>query len=91
MAAQNEQKETHHRDRTDASRTASYMDESSFTKDPERQSDDTGEANNMAEKTALEDPNIVNWGEDDPENPLNWSTAKKMGVVSVVAFITMLS
>ena len=41
---------------------------------------------------APKDPNIVNWdGPDDPENPLNWSSAKKFGAISIVSLITMLS
>ncbi|KAL5400135.1 hypothetical protein PMIN03_000327 [Paraphaeosphaeria minitans] len=43
------------------------------------------------EKPVLEDPNIVNWEKDAPDNPMNWPSSKKIGVVAVVAFITMLS
>jgi len=44
------------------------------------------------DESILKDHNIVNWdGADDIENPLNWSSSKKIGVISVVAFITMLS
>jgi hypothetical protein len=85
------QKESHNHEDTDVSHSASYVDESSSTKDVERQSHDASHTDGTAEKTVLEDPDIVNWGEDDPENPLNWSASKKIGVVSVVAFITMLS
>jgi hypothetical protein len=38
------------------------------------------------------DPNIVWWdGDDDPENPMNWSSATKWGAISVVAAITFLT
>ncbi|KAL9610375.1 MAG: hypothetical protein Q9167_004915 [Letrouitia subvulpina] len=39
-----------------------------------------------------EDPNIVDWdGPDDPENPLNWSVAKKLAAIGIVSMITLLS
>lgn len=39
-----------------------------------------------------EDPNIVAWdGPDDPQNPINWSFAKKWGTVSLVSAITFLT
>ena len=35
------------------------------------------------------DPNIVEWtGPDDPENPMNWSFAKKMRITTVTALMT---
>lgn len=38
------------------------------------------------------DPNIVDWdGPDDPENPMNWPTWRKLvsvGIVSAITFIT---
>jgi hypothetical protein len=38
------------------------------------------------------DPNIVDWdGPDDPENPLNWSTAKKNVHVVVVSLFTLVA
>ena len=38
------------------------------------------------------DPNIVDWdGPDDPENPLNWPTSKKLSTLSMVSIITFLS
>lgn len=38
------------------------------------------------------DPNIVDFdGPDDPENPLNWSTKKKWGMVTLVSAITFLT
>jgi hypothetical protein len=38
------------------------------------------------------DPNIVTWdGPNDPENPMNWSAAKKYSAIGIVSFITLLS
>ena len=38
------------------------------------------------------DPDLVDWdGEDDPENPLNWPASKKLPLMFVISFITMLS
>lgn len=37
-------------------------------------------------------PNIVDWnGPDDPANPMNWTLAKKSGVIAVISAITFLS
>lgn len=44
------------------------------------------------EEQADQDPNIVDWdGPDDPENPMNWPTWRKVlaiGIVSAITFIT---
>jgi hypothetical protein len=41
---------------------------------------------------AQADPNIVTWdGPDDPANPMNWTTKKKVTAVGIVSFITFLS
>lgn len=38
------------------------------------------------------DPNIVDWdGPDDPSNPMNWSTAKKLSTLTMVSVVTFLS
>ena len=43
------------------------------------------------EKTSP-DPNIVDWdGPDDPANPMNWSSGKKVAAIGIVSLITMLS
>ena len=43
------------------------------------------------EKTP-KDPNLVDWdGQDDPANPLNWSSVKKIAAIGIVSLITMLS
>lgn len=39
-----------------------------------------------------QDPNIVDWnGPTDPENPLNWSSPKKLATLFIVTLITFLS
>ncbi|KAJ5331705.1 benomyl/methotrexate resistance protein [Penicillium atrosanguineum] len=50
----------------------------------------------VSEKTASEpDPDLVNWdGEDDPENPVNWTLKKKWangGLLASMTFITPLA
>ena len=38
------------------------------------------------------DPNIVDWGGPyDPENPLNWSSGLKSGIVATVSSITFIT
>ena len=73
------------------SRSTSNADETRYSQDIEQQAVQNDGASDATEKTALKDPNIVDWEVDDPENPLNWSSMKKSGVVIVVAFISMLS
>lgn len=50
------------------------------------------EQQSRQEQSQDEDANLVWWdGEDDPENPMNWSTKKKwsnLGLMSCVTFIT---
>ena len=44
------------------------------------------------EKKVVDDPNVVDWdGPNDPANPLNWPTAKKVAALSLISFITLLS
>jgi hypothetical protein len=39
-----------------------------------------------------EDPNVVDWdGPDDPENPLNWSQAKKWVNIATISTITLIT
>jgi hypothetical protein len=56
----------------------------------ERTSDkDAPAAENISE---ARDPHIVDWdGDDDPENPLNWSTAKKWNLIAVLAAVTLVT
>lgn len=50
-----------------------------------------GEQIEKQEPQAL-DPNIVDWdGPDDPENPLNWSSGVKWGIVATVSSITFIT
>jgi len=45
-----------------------------------------------AANDAESDPNIVTWdGPNDPANPMNWTTRKKVAAVGIVSFITLLS
>ena len=38
------------------------------------------------------DPNIVDWaGPDDPENPMNWNSSLKWGIVATISFITFIT
>lgn len=44
------------------------------------------------EEKAPRDPNVVDWeGPDDPSNPMNWSSSKKIASIGLVSLITMLS
>ncbi|OCF54365.1 hypothetical protein L486_08279 [Kwoniella mangroviensis CBS 10435] len=54
-------------------------------------SSNTGMANNeqQAEEGMKEDPNLVTWyGDDDPENPYNWSTRYETFVALQMSFLT---
>jgi len=53
---------------------------------------ETTGSDSTTEEKAPEDPNIVDWdGPDDPANPMNWSSTKKIGSITMVTFLTMLS
>jgi len=53
--------------------------------------DQNGEHTEKQEVKAL-DPNIVDWdGPNDPENPLNWSSGLKWGIVATVSSITFIT
>ena len=44
------------------------------------------------EPTEPTDPNVVGFdGPDDTENPVNWSSGKKWGIISILAFITFIT
>ncbi|KAJ5096989.1 MFS transporter cpaT, partial [Penicillium angulare] len=46
----------------------------------------------LAENKQPQDPNIVDWdGPNDPENPLNWTKAKKINATISIALITVLT
>ncbi|CAI7671642.1 unnamed protein product [Penicillium palitans] len=48
--------------------------------------------NDDAKEKKTRDPNIVDWdGPDDPENPLNWTSGKKVTATCSIALITFLT
>ena len=58
---------------------------------PVRDNDSSRTATTI-EKEAAKDPNLVDWdGPDDPANPMNWPSAKKVTAIGIVSLITMLS
>jgi hypothetical protein len=62
--------------------------------DIERQSvdNDLEESKERTDEKATRDPNIVGWdGPNDPENPQNWPTRKKVTAVAMASMITFLS
>ena len=72
----------------------SQHDDSAYSHDVEKHSDLNNSAPDIVthDKEALQDPNIVDWdGPDDPENPLNWASSKKLGAMTIVSLVTMLS
>jgi hypothetical protein len=77
-----------------SAKDTSQPDDHSCQDDVEKQSiqPDNIPPNTVSHEKSAADPNIVNWdGPDDPENPMNWSLAKKMasiGIVSVLAFLS---
>ena len=77
----------------------SQRDESTYSHDVEKRPDLNNDALDIAthdiathDEKALQDPNIVDWdGPDDPENPLNWASSKKLAAITIVSLVTMLS
>jgi hypothetical protein len=68
------------------SEITSQLDSVSYNQDIERKS---GEA---MQEIKTKDPNVVDWdGPDDPANPMNWSSKKKVAAIGIVSLITMLS
>lgn len=52
----------------------------------------TLDLNDIAKEEKLRDPNIVDWdGPDDPENPLNWTSGKKIIATCSIALVTFLT
>lgn len=81
-------------DMSDHSTLTSHHDNPAYSHD--LQSQPVRNNNNAldigTQEKAPQDPNIVDWnGPDDPENPLNWSSAKKFAAISIVSLVTMLS
>jgi len=49
-------------------------------------------SNVSADEDQATDPNIVDWdGPNDPANPLNWTTTRKVAAIATVSLITFLS
>ena len=72
----------------------SQRNDSAYSHDVEKQPDLNNSALDLAnhDEKAPKDPNIVDWdGPDDPENPLNWTSNKKLAAITIVALCTMLS
>ena len=81
-------------DSSDHSTTTSQYDRSASSDDLEDQPRliSNNALDTMTHEKAPRDPNFVDWdGPDDPENPLNWSSAKKLAAIGIVSLITMLS
>jgi hypothetical protein len=63
-------------------------------KDPEKQTYSASSATDEHEEVKETDPNIVDWEQpanEDPANPMNWSSGRKwlnIGIVSYICFIT---
>lgn len=63
----------------------------------EKKSDVSGNRSPDVEGSAVEeekfkDPNVVDFdGPDDPENPMNWSSAKKTTAIVIISLMTLLS
>jgi len=74
-------------------RVSNQPDEVMFKRNIESQ---PGHENSDSDTTGQEkqptDPNIVDWdGPEDPANPMNWSSVRKIGAIAMVSTITMLS
>ncbi|KAL9109983.1 MAG: hypothetical protein Q9227_005506 [Pyrenula ochraceoflavens] len=84
-------------ERSDAISTASTNDRYHCSRlssraDCEKQSLNESSVNAVINDESPQDPNLVDWeGPDDPENPMNWSTAKKVVAIGIVSLITVLS
>ncbi|KUJ06326.1 MFS general substrate transporter [Mollisia scopiformis] len=61
--------------------------------DVEKQSiRDHASLNAISPEHATQDPNIVDWeGPEDSENPMNWSSAKKITAITIVSTLSFLS
>ena len=77
----------------------SQRDESTDDHDVEKQANLNNSASDIPthdiatqDEKDPQDPNIVDWdGPDDPENPLNWASSKKLAAMTIVSLVTMLS
>lgn len=60
--------------------------------DVENQSDFNNHLGTTTDEKAFKNPNIVDWdGPNDPANPMNWSSGKKVAAIGVVSVITTIS
>ena len=78
------------------SRTTSQKDKSltelPLAHDVEKQSLHEKDNSSAEAEEKPKDPNIVDWdGPDDPENPMNWSSKKKVTTIAIISAITFLS
>ncbi|KAI9695316.1 MAG: hypothetical protein M1820_008723 [Bogoriella megaspora] len=75
------------------STSADQTDDVAFRRDLERRDNSSSQDSETATKgEASKDPDIVDWeGPEDPENPMNWPTSKKVAAIGIVSLITMLS
>ena len=75
------------------SKSTSQPDSTVHDADVERQTKPENDESDPADKeVATKDPNLVDWdGPDDPANPMNWKTSKKIAAIGIVSAITFLS
>ncbi|KAH0141473.1 hypothetical protein KCU67_g14481, partial [Aureobasidium melanogenum] len=46
----------------------------------------------VQQSSEINDPNIVSWdGEDDPQNPMNWTSKAKIINCGAIIFLTLLT
>ena len=73
--------------------TKSNMSESADSKDRcDVEKQPVSDHQVMTADKSTKDPKVVDWdGPDDPENPMNWPTSKKVTAIGLVSLITVLS
>ena len=50
------------------------------------------QASNVLQGVVVNNPDVVDFdGPDDPEHPMNWSSAKKTLQIVIITFMTLLS
>ena len=75
------------------SKDTSQTEDPAYNRDIENQpGHDKDSFDSATYEKAPKDPNIVDWdGPDDPANPMNWPSAKKLTAIGIVSLITVLS
>ncbi|KAF2802402.1 MFS general substrate transporter [Mytilinidion resinicola] len=69
------------------SKDISQHDDAADAPDVEKQP--VPETEGVGDTSREKDPNIVDWdGPDDPANPMNWSSAKKLAAIGIVSIIS---